>query len=143
MTAILGREDFAAARRAQADAEVQAARAVRDQALAALLAARVDFAEDADQANASGPRLAGRDSDRLEAVAGRILGFVDTLEAEFDRLDVARDLAAPCGPGGRRLRRSPWDRPALALGLGETLQELLAPSAGAVLAAAIRLEACG
>lgn len=138
MTVVLGREEFAAARRAQVDAAAAARRAERDTALAALLQARAEFAEDVEGAYGAGARLAAADSDRLEWVAGRLLAFVDDMETPFDRLDPARDVLA----ADSRRHRSNWDRAALALSLGEALQPLLADSACAVLTAAIRLEAC-
>lgn len=139
MTVVFGREEFAAARRAETEAAAAARRAERDAALAALLQARADFADDISQTYASGARLAAADSDRLERIAGRLLAFIDDLQPSLERLDPARDLF---GPGCRR-QRSAWDRPALALSLGEALQPLLSASACAVLTAAIRLEACG
>lgn len=139
MTVVFGREEFAAARRVETEADAAARRADRDSALAALLQARADFADEISETYASGARLAGADSDRLECIAGRLLAFVDDLEPSLERLDPARDLF---GPGCRR-QRSAWDRPALALSLGEALQPLLSASACAVLTAAIRLEACG
>jgi hypothetical protein len=138
MTAILGRDDFALARRLDTEAAAEAARVERDKALSALLEARGEFAADAEAVCPSGARLAARDSDRLELAAGRILTFVDDLEVVLGRLDLARDLAMD-----GRVRRSRWDRAGLALGFGEALQDLLSSPASTVLLAAVRLEAAG
>jgi hypothetical protein len=142
VTAIVGAEEFAAARRASGDGAAQGARAAREAAFAALIEARAAFAEQAEQRYVSGARLAARDSDRIEALAARLLDIVDGLEAEVERLDVARDVSIEVGFSGRRFARSRWDRAGLVVAFGEVLQELLDPCAAAVFSAAIRLEAC-
>ena len=142
MTAVFGSEDFAAARNVAGEAAAQAVRAARDAAFASLIEARAAFADQAEQRYAAGARLAARDSDRIEALATHLLDVVDALEPHLDRLDVARDVSSEVGFYGRRFSRSFWERGALAAAFGEAVQELLDPSAAAVLSAAIRVEAC-
>ena len=130
MTVIIGQQAFADARHAEAERALAALRRSRAAAADALSTTRSELADEAD-------------SDRLEAIAGRIVAFLDGLEPAFDRLAAARDLATPLGPDGRRVQRSHWNRAGLALGLAESFQELLDAPALAVLIAATRLEVCG
>ncbi len=133
MTIIVGRGDFAAARRAEAERDSRDRRLRRWQAAGALHDAR-----SALSANAG----AGPDCDRLEDIAARIVAFIDAIEPQFARLDEARDIASIAGPEGRRVERSRWDRPGLAIVLAEGFQEVLDGPALAVLVAATRLEVC-
>ncbi len=131
MTVVFGQHEFAASRREDAERASAQRRIRRAEALRSLHDARF-----AACATTEG------DSDRIEAIAARLVAFVDALEPEFDRLDRARDIEAAAGFEGRRIRRSLWDRPGLALVLAEGFQEVLDGPAFAVLAAATRLETC-
>lgn len=113
----------------------------RDAALARLLEARAEFREQTAERYASGARIAGRDSDRLELIAVELLAALDVLERRFDTLDAARDLCAYLGPDGLRIERAAWPRDALAAALAEVFEPVLHSSACAVLQAAVRLQA--
>jgi hypothetical protein len=136
----LGPGHFASARRLARDVAAAHAAADRDAAFAALREARADFAAHAEDVYESGAQLAGRDADRLEQVAERLLNLVDELQPTFDRLDIAREVAGPAEARPDRISRSSWDRPALAASLCEAFEPLLSRTAAQVLSAAVRLE---
>jgi hypothetical protein len=114
--------------------------AAREAAAARLVEARARLAEEAAERYAAGPRLARRDSDRLEQIARLIVGAVEDFEIEFDRLDVARDLCAYFAADGRRIERSAWRGRDIALSIAEVFEPVLNPAACAVLTAAVRTE---
>lgn len=84
---------------------------------------------------------ATRDSDRLEALAGRLVLSLDALEPAFDRLEVARDGVSWIGVHGRRRQRTRWNREDLVVLMAEGFADLLSPPALATLVAACRREA--
>lgn len=103
--------------------------------------ARTRLQDEAEQATLDGHIAAARDADRLEAIATRLVGLIDQVEPEFDRLDVARDDLIMVGPNGQRRSRTPWPRGLLCVLIAESFDQVLSPGGMAVLSAAVRAEA--
>jgi hypothetical protein len=132
----LGPESFRLARQAERAAACDQRRRARAEALSRLHHARDAFRDHVAEGGLGGD--ADDDSDTLEALADRLLDWVQTLEREFDRMQPARDQTRRAGAVLTRLR-APSDPAGLALILAETLGEaVLSDPAAAVLVAAVR-----
>ena len=102
--------------------------------------AEARFTEFAADTYCSGRRAAEDDAHRLSLIALKIVGAVDALQEDFDKLGVSRDVASYAGPV-RTFLRSKWSREEIAEAVAEAVADLLLnDSAAGLLVAQVRAE---
>lgn len=126
-------DDFGVARTQDRNRRRHEQRLARAEALRGLHRARDDFHHTTDY-----PDAAGRDADRLELLADRLVDWSQVLERELGRLEIATDPANPAGG----LPLAPSHAPCAA-NLADALAELVSEhlhhaGASAVMIAAAR-----